>query len=138
VATSIAQQSNGNAADPTAAVILVVDDDLAVREVASRVLRRAGYRVLEAADGQEALAVARGEAGRLDLLLTDVVMPGMNGRELAERLTEVRPETRMLYMSAYTEDEVLLRGIRIAEMNFLSKPFSLDGLRDAVRQALAA
>ena len=136
--TPNAEQSDGNAADATIAVILVVDDDLAVREVASRVLRRAGYRVLEAADGQEALAVARGEAGRLDLLLTDVVMPGMNGRELAERLTEVRPETRLLYMSAYTEDEVILRGIRIAEMNFLSKPFSLDTLRDAVRQALVA
>ncbi len=136
--TPSAQQLDGNATDTTAALILVVDDDLAVREVASRVLRRAGYRVLEAADGEEALAVARGEAGRLDLLLTDVVMPGMNGRELAERLSEVRPETRLLYMSAYTEDEVLLRGIRIAEMNFLSKPFSLDGLRDAVRQALTA
>ena len=94
--------------------------------------------MLQAGEGIEALRVAREHAGRLDLLLTDVVMPGMNGRELGERLAEERPETRLLYMSAYTEDEVILRGIRVAEVGFLYKPFSLDGLTDAVRQALSA
>ena len=121
---------------PIAPVILVVDDDPAVRQVAARVLQRAGYRVLQAGEGAEALDVARGYPGRLDLLLTDVVMPGMNGRELGERLAEERPDTRMLYMSAYTEDEVILRGVRVAEVNFLYKPFSLEGLTQAVRQIL--
>jgi two-component system, cell cycle sensor histidine kinase and response regulator CckA len=119
-------------------VILVVDDDPGVREVAARVLQRAGYAVLQAAEGAEALQVARAHAGRLDLLLTDVVMPGMNGRELGERMSQERPETRLLYMSAYTEDEVILRGIRVQEVGFIPKPFSLDGLQSAVRNALTA
>jgi CheY-like chemotaxis protein len=119
-------------------VILVVDDDDGVRQVTAKVLAREGYRVLQAGEGTEALKVAREHAGPLDLLLTDVVMPGMNGRELGERLAEVRPETRLLYMSAYTEDEVLLRGIRVAEVAFLNKPFSLETLASAVRRALSA
>ena len=119
------------------AVILVVDDDPAVRQVTARVLEREGYRVLQAGEGSEALSIARDRDVRLDLLLTDVVMPGMNGRELAEALVRLRPETRQLYMSVYTEDEVLRRGIAVAEVGFLFKPFSLEGLAAAVRQALA-
>ena len=120
------------------AVILVVDDDPGVREVAARVLERAGYRVLQAGEGDEALEIARAHAGPLHLLLTDVVMPGMNGRELGQRMSQERPETRLLYMSAYTEDDVILRGIRVAEVGFLAKPFSLDGLESAVKSALSA
>lgn len=124
---------------PTApAVILVVDDDTAVRQVTARVLEREGYRVLQAGEGTEALRVAREHSGPLDLLLTDVVMPGMNGRELSEKLAVVRPETRLLYMSAYTEDEVILRGIRVSEVAFLHKPFGLKGLASAVRAALSS
>ena len=118
-------------------VILVVDDDDSVRQVAAKVLERAGYRVLQAGDGTEALKVAREHVGHLDLVLTDVVMPGMNGRELGEQLAGQRPETRLLYMSAYTEDEVILRGIRVADVHFLYKPFSLEGLNAAVRRALS-
>jgi two-component system, cell cycle sensor histidine kinase and response regulator CckA len=125
-------------AQPADAVILVVDDDAAVRQVTARVLQRAGYRVLQAAEGTEALTVARSYDGKLDLLLTDVVMPGMNGRELGELMTQERPETRLLYMSAYTEDEIILRGVRVAEVNFLYKPFSLEGLAAAVRQVLTS
>ena len=124
--------------EPDTAVILVVDDDLAVRQVTARVLERAGYRVLQAGEGTEALRVAGEHDGPLDLLLTDVVMPGMNGRELGEKIAEVRPETRLLYMSAYTEDEVILRGIRVAEVVFLFKPFTLESLASAVKQALSA
>ena|SRR5688572_13908844 len=127
-----------SAAPPARQVILVVDDDPGVREVAARVLERAGYAVLQAGEGAEALQIARAHAGRLDLLLTDVVMPGMNGRELGERMSQERPETRLLYMSAYTEDEVILRGIRVHEVGFIPKPFSLDGLQSAVRNALTA
>ena len=111
---------------------------MGVREVTARVLQRAGYRVLQAGEGAEALRVAREHAGPLHLLLTDVVMPGMNGRELGQRMSEERPETKLLYMSAYTEDEAILRGIRVAEVGFLSKPFSLDSLQSAVRDALSA
>jgi two-component system cell cycle sensor histidine kinase/response regulator CckA len=121
---------------PTA-IILVVDDDPAVLEVAARVLERAGYSVLQAANGLEAVAMARSHQGRLDLVLTDVVMPGMNGRELGELMGRERPETRLLYMSAYTEDEVILRGVSVAGMNFVYKPFTLDGLAEAVRRALS-
>ena len=120
------------------AVILVVDDDVAVRQVTARILEREGYRVLQAGEGGEALRLAREHAGLLDLLLTDVVMPGMNGRELGERLAVLRPETRRLYMSAYTEDQVILRGIRVSEVAFLYKPYSLEGLASAVRRALSA
>ena len=119
------------------AVILVVDDDAAVRQVTARVLEREGYRVLQAGEGAEALRVAREHSGPLDLLLTDVVMPGMNGRELGEKLAAVRPETRLLYMSAYTEDEAILRGIRVSEVGFLYKLFSLEGLASAVRDVLS-
>lgn len=119
-------------------VVLVVDDDPGVRQVAARVLERAGYRVLQASEGAEAIEIARVHRGPLHLLLTDVVMPGMNGRELGERLSRERPETRVLYMSAYTEDEVILRGIRVAEVAFLSKPFTLEGLQSAVRSVLSA
>lgn len=125
--------------DPTGPVILVVDDDDAVGKVAARVLQRVGYRCCRRErESRPSRSRARTHAGRLDLLLTDVVIPGMNGRELGERLAVERPETRLLYMSAYTEDEVILRGVRVAEVGFLYKPFSLDGLTDAVRQALSA
>jgi two-component system cell cycle sensor histidine kinase/response regulator CckA len=123
---------------PTPApVILVVDDDPAVRQVAARVLQRVGYHVLQAGEGAEALEVARSFPGTLDLLLTDVVMPGMNGRELGERMAAERPDTRLLYMSAYTADEIIVRGVRVAEVAFLHKPFSLDGLTAAVRNVLS-
>jgi two-component system cell cycle sensor histidine kinase/response regulator CckA len=123
--------------DPGPAVVLVVDDDDAVRQVAAKALRRAGYDVLQAGEGEEALRLMREHAGAVHLLLTDVVMPGMNGRELAERLIAEWPATRLLYMSAHTEDEVILRGVRVAEVNFLYKPFSIEALAAAVRSVLA-
>lgn len=121
---------------PRPAVILVVDDDAAVRQVTARVLEREGYRVLQAEGGREALSMAGDPSARLDLLLTDVVMPGMNGRELGEAMVRLRPGTRLLYMSGYPEDEILRRGIAVSEVAFLHKPFSLTGLTTAVRRAL--
>lgn len=117
--------------------ILVVDDDEAVREVAARILRRLGYEVEEAGGAPEALRMLDAMSEPPDLLLSDVVMPGMNGRELSERVEELYPDVRILFMSAYTEDEVILRGIRVAEVHFLPKPFTLEGLADAVREVLA-
>ena len=117
-------------------VLLVVDDDPSVLQVASKVLKRGGYEVLGASGGAEALALAEAHAGQISLLLTDVVMPGMGGRELSENFRERHPSVRILFMSAYTEDEVILQGVRVAEVDFIPKPFTVQGLRDKVRQVL--
>lgn len=122
--------------DGTSETILVVDDDKPVLQVTSKVLRRSGFEVLEAGSGEEALALAAEHDGRIDLLLTDVVMPGMGGRELSEIMRERHPDVPVLFMSAYTEDEVILRGIRVADVHFIEKPFSVDGLRAKVREVL--
>jgi CheY-like chemotaxis protein len=127
--SATAPQANGE-------LVLVVDDDPAVLRMAAKVLRRGGYEVLEAAGGREALAIADEHGDRIRLLLTDVVMPEMGGREVGEALHARHPAIRVLFMSAYTEDEVILRGVRVAEVNFVSKPFTVDGLRDKVRQVL--
>ena len=116
--------------------VLVVDDDISVLRVAAKVLQRGGYNVLQAGSGNAALEVAEGAGGQIDLLLTDVVMPRMNGRELSEAILARYPHVRVLFMSAYTEDEVILQGVRVAEVNFINKPFTVDGLREKVRQVL--
>lgn len=118
-------------------VILVVDDDPAVLQVACKILQRGGYQVLRAASGPEALEVAESHEGRFDLLLTDIVMPVMNGRELGEALAARYPDVRILYMSAYTEDEVVLDGLKTSDVNFIPKPFTVEGLRDKVRLVLS-
>lgn len=117
--------------------ILVVDDDEAVLRVACRILERVGYEVVSATGGEEAIGKFEEPDRAFDLLLTDVVMPGMSGRILAERLKEKDPELPVLFMSAYTEDDVILKGIRVADMNFLPKPFTIEGLADAVEDALS-
>lgn len=116
--------------------VLVVDDEPSVLRVASKVLRRDGYEILEALGGDEALRIADEHDGAIDLLLTDVVMPGLGGRELGERFLVRHPRTAVLFMSGYTEDEVLLQGIRVAEVNYISKPFTVAGLREKVREVL--
>ncbi|MBV9880486.1 MAG: response regulator [Gemmatirosa sp.] len=118
--------------------ILLVEDEDAVRTIVRETLTRRGYRVLSAPDGPRAVEVARDHDGEIDLLLTDVVMPGMNGRELAERLTRQRPGLRVLFMSGYTEDEVLHRGVSADEMALLDKPFTPDALGAHVRAVLDA
>ncbi len=120
------------------ATILVVDDDASVLRVASKVLARAGYDVLEANGGAQALELVEERKGKLDLLLTDVVMPGMSGRELGQELSSRYPGVHVLYMSAYTEDEVILQGVRVAEVNFIAKPFTVQGLRTKVKEILAS
>ncbi len=116
--------------------VLVVDDDLAVLDVACKVLGRGGFDVLRASGGEEALRLAEEAEGRIALLLTDVVMPGMGGRELAEKFQERHPDVPVLFMSAYTEDEIILQGIRLAEVNFIPKPFTVQGLREKVRAVI--
>ena len=118
--------------------VLLVEDAAAVRAVARQVLQRQGYRVLEAADGEDALYLAARHQGTIDLVLTDVVMPRAGGRELAERLLAVRPDTRVLYMSGYTDDSVVRHGILAGGVAYLQKPFSPEGLARKVREVLDA
>ncbi|MEW6755798.1 MAG: response regulator [Candidatus Latescibacterota bacterium] len=116
--------------------ILLVEDEELVRNLARRVLSEQGHRVLEASNGTEALEVARRHDGTIDLLLTDVVMPGLNGRQLAERLVLERPGTRVLYMSGYTDDTILRYGLQEGCVTFLQKPFAPAALTERIRQVL--
>ena len=118
--------------------ILLAEDEAGVRRVAGDTLRSRGYRVLEAADGQEALRIAAGQAGRIQLLLTDMIMPLMSGRELAQRLTESDPAMRVIFMSGYTHDVIAYHGNAGPEGEFLEKPFAPDALARKVRGVLDA
>jgi two-component system, cell cycle sensor histidine kinase and response regulator CckA len=116
--------------------VLLVEDEEAVREVAARQLESLGYRVFACASAREALAVAAGHPGALDLLFTDVVMPGMNGRELAARLSETRRHLRVLYTTGYGEDVIARHGVLEEGVLILEKPYSLSDLARQVRRAL--
>lgn len=116
--------------------ILLVEDDPAVREYASGVLRELGYEVLESADGPDAIVVSERHTGVIQLLLTDVVMPKLNGRDLAEFLCGRRPSMRVLFVSGYTENSILHQGVLDEGLNFLAKPFSPNALAEKVRSVL--
>jgi CheY-like chemotaxis protein len=107
-----------------------------VRAFASRVLAAQGYTVLEAPEAEAALALAATHPGPIELLVTDVVMPGLSGRELAERLVVDRPATRVLYMSGYAEDHFGRSGALAEAIAYLAKPFTANALAHAVRDAL--
>ena len=116
--------------------ILVAEDERLVRVLAQKVLERAGYRVLVGAGGADAMALAERHDGPIHLLLTDVVMPEMNGRELARRLTAVRPGVRVLYMSGYADEAVAQHGVLDPGTAFLQKPFTPEALAKKVRGVL--
>jgi two-component system cell cycle sensor histidine kinase/response regulator CckA len=116
--------------------VLVCEDDPTVRELASRILQHAGYTVLSADHGAAAQDLARQHAGPLHLLLTDVIMPAMNGRQLAETLSEQRPEMRTLYISGYTSDVIANHGVLDEGIDFLEKPFNRKTLLERVRDVL--
>jgi len=132
-----ANEANGRHAVRGTERVLVVEDEASVRAVARRMLENLGYSVLEARNGQEALARVRQHAGAIDLIVTDTVMPEMGGRELVEQIRREQPELRALYISGYTEDEIVRRG-EAPGTAFLTKPFSAADLGAAVRAALDA
>jgi PAS domain S-box-containing protein len=121
-----------------AETVLVVEDEEAVRSVMRRALEGAGYTVLEARGGAEAVRLAEQYAGPIHLVLTDVVMPGLNGRQVAERVTALRPGTRVLFVSGYTDDAVARHGVQGEGLAFLQKPFMPDALARKVREVLDA
>ena len=116
--------------------ILLVEDEASVRKVAARMLQTSGYHVLAASNGSEAIRTCEEYRGEIHLLLTDVVMPGMSGRELEKRLREVRPELRVLFMSGYLPDAIGHHGVLEPGTIFLHKPFGRKELRQKVRRAL--
>jgi PAS domain S-box-containing protein len=125
---------------PTSAseTILLVEDEDSVRRLARRVLESEGYTVLEAINGEDALRIAADYGGVVDLLLSDVVMPELGGRLLAERLTATRPGTEVLFISGYTDDEILRRGLLERGQHLLQKPFTATALAHEVRSVLDA
>lgn len=116
--------------------ILVVEDEEVIRTLARRVLEKQGYRVLEACDGSEALALTEQHRGNIDLLVSDVVMPGLSGRELAEKLKSFRPALKTLFVSGYTDDAIVRHGVLEPGTAFLQKPFMPDSLVHKVREVL--
>ncbi len=121
----------------TSRTVLVVDDEPEVLELASEILKRVGYSVLEAADGAVALEVARLHEGEIHLLVTDMVMPGMSGRDLAERLRALRTALPVLYISGYVQDAAARAALASEHSAFVAKPFTPELLTDRVRELLA-
>ncbi len=118
-------------------VILMVDDEEGVREMLHQFLVRMPYTVLVAGGGSEALEMAERYPGTIKLLLTDVAMPGMNGRELAERMLRARPDTKVLFMSGGTDDPILLNRALRNEIQLLKKPFPLSVLAEKIQEVMA-
>jgi CheY-like chemotaxis protein len=119
-------------------LVLLVEDEAGIREVARRILERRGYRVIAAADGHEAIGLARAHDGPIDLLITDVIMPGMLGKEVAEQILALRPDTQVLYMSGYAQP-ILGEGDSLPKgMVLLEKPFTEHVLLSKAHEALSA
>ena len=116
--------------------ILIVEDFEEVRQLAAEVLERQGYKVLEAANGKETLDVCEKHEGQIHLMVTDVVMPGMSGRELADRIKSFHPEMKVLYTSGYADDTIVHYGVRRDGVNYIQKPFTMEGLARKVREVI--
>jgi CheY-like chemotaxis protein len=118
--------------------ILLVEDASALRKLARKILERYGYTILDAPDGDEALRICERHQGAIHLLLTDVVMPGMSGRVLADRLAPLHPAIRVLYTSGYTDNAIVHHGVLTAGTAFLQKPYTIEALARKVRDVLGA
>jgi len=130
----VKRTSNGHPIE----TILVAEDELPVRELVRQALEHLGYMVLEAPNGHEAIRVIEKHTGEIDLLLTDVTMPLMNGQELATRLQTIRPGTKVLYMSGFIDEVLAFHDSAQPEIAFIQKPFSLSELAAKVETALSA
>ena len=119
-----------------AETVLVAEDEEPVRALVREVLHRSGYTVFEASGGEEAISLSQRHPEPIHLLLTDLVMPGIGGRILADRLAPLRPAMKVLYMSGYTDDEMMREAVQQAAVAFLPKPFSADTLLRKVRDVL--
>jgi len=117
-------------------IVLVVEDEEEVRKLAVRVLQRQGYKTLEASAGGEALLICEEQKGTIHLMLTDVVMPKMSGRELADRLLTLHPEMKVLYMSGYTDNAIFHHGVLEKGLHFIQKPFTPAALARKIREVL--
>ncbi|MGE5567585.1 MAG: response regulator [Rhodospirillales bacterium] len=129
-------ESQSTAAGKGTETILLVEDEEEVRRLAREMLARQGYRVIEAGSGAEAMRIWHKRRGSIDMLLTDVVMPRMSGRELADKMRESRPDLKVMYMSGYTDDVIARHGVLDSGTAFLSKPFTSEALSRKVRSVL--
>ncbi|HVQ38608.1 MAG TPA: response regulator, partial [Pyrinomonadaceae bacterium] len=116
--------------------LLLVEDEDQVRQIVRAMLEQQGYQVLAAANGEEALKLAAVHGSSIQLLVTDLVMPQMSGRELAEQLTSLRPQLKVLYMSGYTDDAIVRHGLLDASLSFMQKPFDAATAARKVREVL--
>jgi DNA-binding NtrC family response regulator len=116
--------------------ILLVEDEPAILAIAAEILRRQGYSVLTAISPDEAIKLANEHAGNISLLLTDVIMPEMNGRDLAQKLLSLYPQLKRVFMSGYTSDIITHHGVLDEGVHFIQKPFSITSLAAMVREAL--
>jgi PAS domain S-box-containing protein len=138
LAPAVVAQDEARSVEPGTETILLVEDEANLRYLARQYLEKQGYKVIEAADGAVAMQIAVAHEGIIHLLLTDVIMPGMNGRELAQRVSEIRPNVKVLFMSGYTENVVGHNGTLDAGVRLLQKPFNLRDLKYKVREVLDA
>jgi len=116
--------------------ILLVEDEEQVRNLSKEILEGYGYSVLAAPDGSAGLSLGKEFPGRIDLVLTDVIMPQMGGKELVDQLKSVRPESKILFMSGFTDDAIIHHGVSDDGVFFLQKPFSTECLAAKVREVL--
>ncbi len=130
------EEAAGEAESRRAPTAMLVEDDAGIRALMRKILQRHGFSVIEAGSGEEALSLSRKQEGPLDLLVTDLMMPGIGGRELSERLLAERPDLKILYVSGYTDDPNVQAGMLPAGASYLQKPFTLGALVDKVREVM--
>ena len=135
--TEVNPGTSGRASATESKTILVVDDEDSVRSIVARILRRAKYEVLEASSGAAALALAESHPGTIDLVISDLYMPGLHGPAVAEKLAATRPGLKVLFISGYADHEVVGQTGVPAGSSFLQKPFSTETLTAAVKAAMA-
>lgn len=134
--TPDSQEGDDQQLDTCCETILLVEDEAYVRDIAREVLEMCGYTVLSAKDASEGIGIFERHQGEIHLLVTDVVMPGMNGRELAERLMARRPSLKAIFISGYTDNDVLRNGFDSPKAVYLQKPFTLAALSRKVREVI--